>query len=251
MAIQLESAADFARTLQEVDVLVDLADQWVDDEARYAALNKAALLLLAGKFENFAEVLAEDYVFAVNQLRPPMNAIPRVLRLQHTFKALKSVGQLTDAARHDEAERVFADVGALWGRNAEFTPLNIDCKFSYGKHGEIELRKLFATIGIADVFQVVTVTRPAEQLTGDANGEDAAEASGVEVVDFKGVFNSVTNIRNNILHQDASPGLTSTAIRGYREAFRQFAVGIAAFLSASLDALAVACAQHKEEGTQE
>ena len=111
-----------------------------------------------------------------------------------------------------------------------FNQLRIECKFAYGKHGEKELVKLFSPIGIEDVFTEVEVFIPGESL-----GDELTKKK----VDFKGVFNSVMHMRNNILHQDASPSLTHESIREYKLAFQGFAEAVTNVLDNNLNTLSV------------
>jgi hypothetical protein len=83
--------------------------------------------------------------------------------------------------------------------------------------------KLFERIGITDIFVEIKVTEKVETVSTDE--------LQVRLVDFRGVFNSVCSMRNNILHQDESPNLNTGEIEQYRQQFESFAIGLDAFLS--------------------
>ena len=224
MNLALDNAHEFVAALREVETLIVSAEKCEEeDEESYATFNKAAILLLAGKFENFAETLAEDYVGLINELQLRPNLIPKSLRLRHTLHVLRNIETLKSKGKYTEAINVFTGLSVLWGTNAESVALSINCKFAYGKHGEKELIKLFANIGIEDIFEEIKIYKSEESLFGD-------EVKLIEI-DFKGMFNSVTGIRNNILHQDHTPNLTSDEIRGYKQAFELFAMSLATFLN--------------------
>jgi hypothetical protein len=220
---------DFLNTLEEVTILVSAAESSVADEVKYAVYNKSALLLLSGKFENYIESVAEQYVFVVNQLNLPANRIPDILRLHHALGILSKVDLYRNNGRADEIKKIFSEVSSIWITELTFNSLKIDCKFTYGKHGENELKKLFVPLGIEDVFVRVKVFVPEENLSDGL--------LTTREVDFKGVFNSVMGMRNNILHQNASPNLTHTAIKEYQLAFEVFSKALAQELDSYISAL--------------
>jgi hypothetical protein len=181
------------------------------------------LLLIAGKFESFAESIFEEFVFKLNELKLPCHKIPDPIRLQHSFQALQILdgGQLRN--KSDEVIKLFNQIGKLWVTSEMFCELRIDNSFSYGKHGSKEFAKLFERIGIVDVFDEVKLTEKLEIVST----EDPME----RLIDFRGVFNSVCSMRNNILHQDVSPNLNTGEIEQYRQQFEAFAVKLDAYLA--------------------
>jgi hypothetical protein len=218
---ELQSVQDeFLLSLAEVDILLSSAEACTKDEAKYAAYNKSALLLLSGKFENFVEAVAEEYVFIVNNLNLRSSKIPDVMKLHHSYALLN---KLENARKNgqDDAKKILEEIGAVWVTNVNFNKLDIECKFNYGKHGEKELKKLFIPIGIDDIFEAVEINFCKENVEDDEK---------LQKIDFKGVFNSVMNMRNNILHQNASPNLTLDRIREYQGIFKMFAAALVVLL---------------------
>lgn len=234
--IKLTNSEDFISTLEEVEVLLSAAES-LDKNKRteYAAFNKSALLLLAGKFENFAESIAEDYVDCINQLKPCHSLISNKLKLEHTFKMLANFDDYKHKHKHTNAIKTFAELGEFWASSSNYICLNIDCKFSYGKHGEAELNKLLSTIGIDNILDKISVIRYKESILD--NEDSATEA------DFKGTFNSVNGIRNNILHENASPSLTTEMVHNYKEEFQIFARELEKYLNNELLQISSACAR--------
>ena len=225
-----DSLSDFLRTLEEVDILLSSAEECIHEETKYAAYNKSALLLLSGKFENFVETITEQYVFLVNKLNLRSSLLPEEMRLHHTYAIIDKLSKKSkNSSQSDEVKRMLSEIGSIWVSDTNFNQLNIDCKFAYGKHGESELVKLFKPIGIKDVFLEVEVFIP------DSNSDDFSAEK--RKVDFKGIFNSVMNMRNNILHQDASPSLTDKSIREYKLSFQSFAEAVTNKLDNNLNKL--------------
>jgi RiboL-PSP-HEPN len=235
-SVVLTNATDFISNLKEVQVLLSAADSHEHSEIEYAAFNKSALLLLTSKFENFLESIAEDYIACINSLQPCSNLIPIELRLQHTFKMLASIENYKLKHKKSDAVDTFTKLGELWISDISYSNLDIDCKFSYGKHGEAELNKLFSGIGIDNIFEKVKVIKQQETILEEK--DDTIKS------DFKSIFNSVNGIRNNILHQDASPTLTTRTVCDYKEDFELFAGELEKFLNSELSNLLDACTEN-------
>jgi hypothetical protein len=221
--LQFQALIDFRKSLLEVDVLCDAADTSQSDVLKYTTFNKAALLLIAGKFESFAESLLEEFVFLLNEKRMPCNCLPDVIRANHTFRALDNLGQLRHKHKQADAISLFVSMGRLWTSQEIFTEIKLDCSFAYGKHGAGELIKLFEKIGIDDVFLAIQISETVESVSSDM--------PVTKPVDFRGTFNSVCGMRNNILHEDESPNLTAFDTRKYRSHFESFAEKLTNYLA--------------------
>lgn len=233
MPFDLQSLYAFRETLAEVDALLYLADANEGHETRYAALNKAAILLLTGKFESFAELLAAEFIYHINALQPRPAAIPLPIRIRHSAGVVAELERLMPHShKREKAAAKFEELASLWGQSERFTNINVDCKFSYGAHGEAELRKLFANLGFDDIFSEVQMFEVRETI----------DATVAVPVDFAGIFNSITNLRNNILHHDATAELTMQDVMGFRNLFEQYAVLLADAILERLEVVRVACA---------
>ncbi len=227
MSIQL-SIDGFEQTLQEVEILIEMAKECENNnQIKYGAINKSAFLLLASKFENFIERILEDYIDSICQLNLPCTQLPEILLIQHTFQLLNKIESYNAPHKHHKAKDVFKDVGQLWVTENNISRLDIKCKFSYGKHGEKEFQKLFNIIGFNDIFSEIEITDREESLYDDISEQ-------IIVVDFKGKINSLTNLRNNILHQDASPNLDVNMIEQYKKYIGQFAQKLITLLNTKI-----------------
>ena len=83
-------------------------------------------------------------------------------------------------------------------------------------------------LGIEDVFLQVEVLIPDENMV---------DMTALKKIDFKGMFNSVMGMRNNILHQNASPNLTHDTVRKYQIVFESFSKALANVLDANINSL--------------
>ena len=190
-----------------------------------SACKKSALLLLTAKFENFVETVAEDYINKINTLEITSDKIPDILLVNHTFQALEKIENIKH--KQGEAIQTFKELSNIWSTADTAVALRIKCKFNYGKHGGNQLKKIFAIIGIEDIFSEVKVLQRQESLLEDVEEE----------IDIKGSFNSVTGLRNNIIHQDASPNIGIESVEQYTEHLKLFAEELIDYLEEKINEL--------------
>ena len=231
MVDKLETADGFTETLAEVNLLLHEAEEAAPgkphaNEQKFAVMNKSALLLLTGKFEAFLEGAAEDFLFAINQVGAKGRNLPVRILAEHSVRAIREVEQKLNNGDIEAVRTTFVALGRYWIDLDPCANLNIPCKFNYGKHGEAEVTKLFKRIGIDDVFAQVAVADDTAELY---------EASAPPMLDVKGMVNSLTEIRNNILHQDATPNLTTGSLWKQSAALQRFATALVAALQAVVD----------------
>lgn len=218
---------DFQIALEEVEALIEAAKEFENKhEKKYSAAKKSALLLLTAKFENFVETVAEAYIEKINTLQIVPNKIPDALLLQHTFQALEKIETLKLKHKQQKAKDTFKNLALLWATTDIPITLNIQTKFNYGEHGEKELIRLFETIGIDDIFSEVTVFKQQESLLDQIEEQE---------INIKESFNSVTNLRNNIIHQDASPSIGIESVEQYKEDLQLFAENLIVFLERKIN----------------
>ncbi len=223
----IDSTDAFEKTLAEVEILLAEADKATDDEPKMAVMNKSAVLLLTGKFEAFLESIAEDFIYAMNSLRCHGKHVPLRLLAEHSVRAVQNLDQKLNVGDLDAVRGVFSAISRLWADLDPCDCLMVPCRFSYGHHGEEEMVKLFRRLGIDGLFDQVVVREAAREVY---DSEDAP------LIDIKGIVNSLTGLRNNILHEDASPSLTSTMIRQQSTSLKQFAKELERLLQGVLDA---------------
>jgi len=225
---KFESINKLHNALREVEMLVHVAHENEQDNEKYLTYLKVALLLLLTKFENFVEDTAQEYVDFINDMNIPSEHIPLTLKVSHTNCAIRNKLQIIDdVTRLSDISDIFTELAQLWVQRVDgnvFNNVSIDLKFNYGKHGENDLRNLFKKIGHVDIFAEIRVLK---------RGEGMIE--GPNVLDFKGMFNSNVRIRNNIIHEDATPNLTYLSLEEYTDYYRQFSEGLVILLEEDLE----------------
>jgi hypothetical protein len=231
MSFSVNNLNEFQDVLEEVDALIELSRIYENnDERKFSACKKSAILLLSSKFETFVETLVENYISQINSLSIPLQRLPESILYQHT---LHYIGNIESNSKHphkeNEVKQVFRKIARIWGTHDEVVSLNIEAKFNYGRHGEKELNKLFKKIGFDNIFSEVTILEEQESLLED----------DLQEVDIKNIFNSVNNLRNNILHQDASPSIGLDSVEKYRKNLEDFAKELSIFLENKINDLCV------------
>src|SRR5258708_28028242 len=116
MAQRLDSAEEFIKTLAEVDLLLREADEAGSgkthaNEPKVSVMNKAALLLLTGKFEAFLESAAEDCLLAINKVGARSGHIPERLLAEHSVKAVHEIEKKLEKGDLDGIRTIFLGLG--------------------------------------------------------------------------------------------------------------------------------------------
>ena len=132
---------------------------------------------------------------------------------KHRSRSLKIIQRISKFCHGDDA----------------ITTINIDTQFDYGKHGESAITKLFSRVGITNIFESCIVYEKRETLAG-AKGD-------LVPINIASDINALTNIRNNILHGDATPSLTHEQIENYKWHIMMFSTKLVETLEAEIDKL--------------
>ena len=196
----LQATADFDSSLREADALLALAASMHGDAVAFSALLKSSILLLTSKLEAFLEEAAEECRFFIESAACSSNMLPPAMKvamlqsfLDDSFLAKLKHGNPQILDRLDAFRELFYGDGVQ--------RLIVETKFSYGKHGDSEVRKLFQRFGIKDIFE-------------------SAYEDGIDAI--KADLNSLTAIRNNIIHNDASPSFSVEQVVGFVVKMRDF-----------------------------
>ncbi|WP_455809251.1 MAE_28990/MAE_18760 family HEPN-like nuclease [Clostridium butyricum] len=225
MEVKFECLDNYLDSLKEVALIVDMANNNIQNNEEYVALNKSAILLLAAKFENFIEAIVEEFVYYINELHLPNEQVPEWMRIGFSIDVVNDLMKVMSKEENSKKITFFKNIPDIWN-DQKNTKMKVNNKFNYGKHGANELIKLFNNIGIKDIFKTIKVYSLEESLLGE-----------LEEHDFKGTFNNITNQRNYITHQDGSTNITHSEISKYKEYFKQFAEKLSEYLICEIEKL--------------
>lgn len=227
MALYIICFEDFKVALSEVDIILSYAKRNQRHRERHSIFTKTAVILLVSKFEAFLEDSIKDYVRALENLGLKPEELPDILKLNCLDK-LVSERFVSDVRK--QRSRVFKTIERMiktcYGEE-EIALIDIDTSFDYGKHGEAAIKKLFSRIGIEDIFQSCQVFEAHETL--------ARTAPLSLPINVAADINALTNIRNRILHGDATPSLTHRQVDDYRRHIIEFSSKIVDKLETEID----------------
>ena len=187
----------FGEALKEIKLLISYSRRNRNDFLRYATFNKSAIVLLCSKFESYLENALEEYAYLHLKHSSNKNIDSHIYDsvIEELIESLEPIkNNRTKLKPHLSSLAEFCG-------NDECSPidhLQVNAKFSYGKHGQKEVEKLFKRFGFS------------------------AFAKQESSVKFFKQFNSLNFIRNNIIHEDATPTLTDKDVEKYLKTLSTF-----------------------------
>lgn len=223
-----ESTKDFDKSISEVDFLLDRAKSVQGEANEFTIYVKASIILLTAKIEAFSENILEEFVRKLAEKKFKPKFISKDLRIHATTFLLKDlVGDKPFSAK-EEAISALVKAAALWNEDLELPDLPVNPKFDFGKHGSKQFKKFFSRIGVVDICEQCQIS----------SGTESLLAGGTIKRNISADIDSITNIRNNIIHTDSSPAsLTYQQIEEYRETFWQFCYLIDKYLFEEFECL--------------
>lgn len=196
----MDSIDKLKKSIGEIDILLRYAarNESGVDVIKYQLFNKISIVLLATKLEVFIEEFIEEHV--ERQLQNHINqTFPKELREKYFDRGIELI---TEKKQRDRKEHLFRLLMILYGGDkAGITQLKDICpstKFSYGKHGQTEIVSLFERHGLG---AFIKSSEPKECLD---------------------MMDSMIAIRNNVIHQDATPGLTHRQVEEHKKNVLRF-----------------------------
>lgn len=191
-----ESVNDFNEAIKEIHILIENANLSISDNLKYRTFNKSSIVLLCGKFESFIEGFLEEFGFYI--LNNFSNKQLETYIKEHLIDVL--IKDLDNKKNNPikRGEVLMKFVKILGNDEVLCNEFEINSKFSYGKHGQSEVIKLLKKFGFNEF------------------------ANSDENKIFYEKFNSLNNIRNNILHQDSTPSLTHQDVEKYLAVLEMF-----------------------------
>ena len=191
-----ESVNDFNEAIKEIHILIENANLSISDNLKYRTFNKSSIVLLCGKFESFIEGFLEEFGFYIlnNFSNKQLETYIKEHLIDVLIKDLDN--KKNNPIKREEVLMKFVKI--LGNDEVLCNEFEINSKFSYGKHGQSEVIKLLKKFGFNEF------------------------ANSDENKIFYEKFNSLNNIRNNILHQDSTPSLTHQDVEKYLAVLEMF-----------------------------
>lgn len=184
----MQSLQDFKQSLKEIKFLTKNAKKFQSDRWKYQLYNKTSIILLITKFEVFVEDAIDEFIFNCTKNNQSTNIPTRVKE----FIEIDLIANKTKDTLNSE-KRIKIITNLMKIHNQSFKDLidyDHSLKFNVGKHGEKELKRLLSEIGI------ILDSKP-------------------NINSIFANFNSLNNIRNNVIHEDVSPNITHQQVIKY------------------------------------
>ena len=196
--MRFDSIKDFTDSLDEIDLLIMYAKRNEKCIPKYRLFNKSAVILLLTKFENFIETFLEEHSYYVLEKHTSFT-LPDKMKVQYIVNAIEKATGFPDNAKK---AKVIEKLKCLSSEKDTKLDVLKDYRprttFNYGKHGSKEIAKMFQIHALDDFI---------------ANSEVVMILQGLD---------SLIAIRNNIIHQDATPSLTHNDIEQHKNKILRF-----------------------------
>lgn len=184
----MDSIDNLKNRISEIDILVNYAIHNKSNLPKYQLFIKIAIVLLSTKLEVFLEEFIDEH--SIRTLNGHTNiTLPPKIKERYFDRGIELIA--TEKKRHQK-ENLFKLISALQqndGNNiASICDIRPSITFNYGKHGQKEIEALFERHGL-------------EKFIKSSNSQYCLR-----------MINSLIAIRNNVIHQDSSPGVPHQTI---------------------------------------
>lgn len=168
---------------KETDFLIQICQE---DEDKYIILANLIMIDLVICLEVFCERAAKNYIDKFNKLDKTTCKTPEKLKLQHSLAIFKKMYEIhTHEHKKDDFISNIKKLNKAWEENQPLK-LEYETKLPLGKHGEVQLSKIFKKIGFESIFDNIKITE--EGYLND------------EVLDINALVQNITSYRNLAIH---------------------------------------------------
>lgn len=198
----IDSVDSFKERIKEIDILLTYARNNQRTLDKYKLFIKTAVVLLCTHFEVFVESFMAEHVDVLRACYKS-DTIPQYMKdnyVNDTIRALRDLPVPSKKTKPLRALFRLHDSKVL--EMTAISDLEIDMKYSFGKHGQEDTERLFCKFGFATFVDSPSFRDP-----------------------FRNI-NSAINIRNNIIHEGSAPNLSHNDVIMYKNDFLKFATDL-------------------------
>lgn len=194
----MDSIDQIRNNIDEVDMLLDYASNNTGNIKQYQMFIKASVVLLSTKFEVFLEEFIDEHSRMV--LAGHTNAtISTELKNKYIDTAVDMVRETNNRTKKNQYLSMVSKLLTNSGESiSTFSSIRPSTKFSFGKHGQKEIEALFERHGLKTFITSEPIRNSLQ------------------------IMNSLFSIRNNVIHEDASPTLTHQTINDHKDNIMHF-----------------------------
>lgn len=195
----MESINHFKSSLGEIDILLTYAKENESDIPKYQLFNKAAIVLLSTKFEVFLEEFIDEHSLRILNGHTNMT-LPKPLKDEYATRASELIlSEKKTATRDKYLQALVALYNDSEHEIGHISLIRPSLKFNYGKHGQKEIERMYKCHGLKEFIESSTVKS------------------------MLMMINSLTAIRNNVVHQDSTPTITYQTVNSHKDNLLAFA----------------------------
>ena len=184
----MDSIDNFRNRISEIDTLVDYAIHNVSNISIYQLFIKTSIVLLSTKLEVFLEEFIDEH--SIRTLNGHTNiTLPKKIKEKYFNRGIELIA---NEKKQHKKEPLFQSISVLQkndgGSISSISNIRPLLSFNYGKHGQKEIESMFERHGLDSFIQSI-------------NSQNCLR-----------MMNSLIAIRNNVIHQDTSPGIPHQTI---------------------------------------
>ena len=198
----IDSVDAFKEYIKEIDILLSYARMNQSKLDRYKLFNKTAVVLLCTHFEVFVESFIAEHVDALRACYKS-DTMPQYMKDNYVNDTIKALSDLPFPSKKTKPlKALFRLHDSKVLEMTAISDLEIDMKYSFGKHGQEDTARLFCKFGFKAFVDSPSFKEP-----------------------FRNI-NSAINIRNNIIHEGSAPNLSHNDVIMYKNDFLKFATDL-------------------------
>ncbi len=154
-------------------------------------LTNLIVIDIVTSLEVYIERLLKQFLRNYNSLGLLSCSLNKKIKLEYSKIVVKQLQELLNHEHKDqESSKKLEEIGNIWGVGKKVT-VDLETKYPRGKHGEMQLTKLFQKIGIENIFSRINVETPTESMVDDSK------------LDVPVFVQEITEKRNLAIHEGA------------------------------------------------
>lgn len=226
----MQAKEDFEKSIYEVSYLNGIAAKEKDKDYVYY---KVIILLLSAKLEKYVKDSANEYIKYILDLELTKEKLPRKLLIeiiQNEIDKVQSIKLEKYISNQQYIERAKV-LSLIWDAHYKLRKLDEnEFAISISNNGTTAFNDVYKKIGFPDLI---------------SNMEDFSQETSIggfvtqTAYSISDTINKVINLRNQIIHTDATPSITENEIGLYIVIIHEFVMKVDAILSSSIVELSV------------
>jgi len=215
----------FEKSIQEIELINNNVS---DDNKNCLTYYKVIILFLCTKLEKYVVDSAKEYIIGIKNKGIKSKLLPNGLKeliLQNELDKIQKVG-IHKYSIGNEYKNGAVNFSLIWDDSFVISYLDEDDFYiELSKHGTNTINDMYKKIG----FDALVEKVPNYEIIDIVAGVSTIVSNSVE-----NILNKIVGMRNNIIHQDATPSITKQDIELFIQVSKHFVVWIDKYLDKEL-----------------